>query len=191
MFKHSRLLILTTAFLVQVISSVAFAADTYEVEPSHAAVGFKISHLGLSWTHGRFNDVAGSFAIDADPTKSTFALTIKTESVDTANAKRDEHLKSPDFFNAKQFPTITFESTAVKEIKDGYEVTGNFTLHGVTKSLTFLLVGGRKAEFPKGVQRTGYTAELVIKRSEFGVNKYAEAVGDDVHIAVSFEGVKK
>jgi polyisoprenoid-binding protein YceI len=170
----------------------ARAADEYAVDPMHSGVNFKISHLGLSWIHGRFNSYFGSFALDAaDPGKSSFALTIKTESIDTNNAKRDEHLKSPDFFNAKDFPAITFKSTAVKPAKEGYEVTGDLTLHGATKPVTFMLLGGRKAEFPKGVQRTGFSMEFVLKRSEFDMKKFGEMLGDDVHVAVSFEGTKK
>src|SRR5262249_12255578 len=80
------------------------AADEYSVDPVHSSVSFKASHLGLSWVHGRFNDVSGSFSIDSDnPTKCSFTLTIKTESVDTNNKQRDGHLRAPDFFNAKQF----------------------------------------------------------------------------------------
>src|SRR5205814_1693310 len=106
----------------------ALAADDYALDAMHAAVTFKISHLGLSWTFGRFNDVSGGFTLDRDdPGKSSFALAIKTESVDTNNPKRDEHLRSPDFFNAKQFPVITFKSTTVKPIADGFEVAGEFT----------------------------------------------------------------
>ena len=170
----------------------ARAADDYVVNPMHAGVGFRISHLGLSWVAGRFNNLSGNFTIDADdPGKCSFGLTITTESIDTNNSKRDGHLRSPDFFNVKQYPDITFKSTAVEPNKDGYRVTGDFTMHGVTKPVTFALVGGRKAEFPKGVQRTGFSTELTFKRSEFGIDKFAEAVGDDVHIAVSFEGTKK
>ena len=170
----------------------ARATDDYAVDPPHSSVTFKISHLGLAWVYGRFNDVSGGFTIDRDdPGKSSFALAIKSESVDTNNPKRDEHLRSPDFFNVKQFPVITFKSTAVKPIADGFEVAGEFTLHGVTRPLTFALMGGRSAEFPKGVQRTGYTTELTLKRSDFGMDKFKEAVGDDVRVAISFEGVKK
>jgi len=168
------------------------AADNYALDAMHSAVTFKISHLGLSWIHGRFNDVAGSFTIDPDnAAKCAFELTVKSQSIDTGNTKRDDHLRSPDFFNVRQFPQLAFKSTAVKAVKDGYEVTGDLTLHGVTRSLTFTLVGGRKAEFPKGVQRTGYSTELVLKRSDFGMDKMIEAIGDEVHIAISFEGVKK
>src|SRR5262249_11112345 len=109
----------------------------------------------------------------------------------TNNKKRDEHLRSPDFLNAKQFPGIAFKSTAVKPIQDGFEVTGDLTLHGVTKSITFPLKGGAKAAFPKGSLRTGYSTELLLKRSAFGMDKMLQAVGDDVYVAISFEGVKK
>jgi polyisoprenoid-binding protein YceI len=166
-------------------------ADDYAMDGMHSSVSFKISHLGLSWVHGRFDDFSGAFTIDPDPDKCSFALTIQAESIDTNNKKRDEHLRSPDFFNARQFSTIAFKSTAVKAIKDGYEVTGDLTLHGEPKPVRFVLVGGRTAEFPKGVQRTGFSTELIIKRSEFGMTKFTEALGDDVHVAISFEGMKK
>jgi polyisoprenoid-binding protein YceI len=177
--------------LVVVVAAAPARAEEYVLDPAHAAVSFKISHLGLSWTHGRFNDVSGSFTLDPNPASCSFSLTIKADSLDTANAKRDQHLKSPDFFNTKQFPTISFKSTSVRAVKDGYAVTGDLTLHGVTKPVTFSLMGGRKAEFPKGVQRTGFSTELVLKRSQFGIEKFAEAVGDDVHISISFEGTRK
>jgi polyisoprenoid-binding protein YceI len=167
-------------------------ADEFTLDAAHAAVTFKISHLGLSWTHGRFNDLSGSFTIDKEnPAKSTFALSIKTESIDTGVAKRDDHLRSPDFFNAKQFPAITFKTATVKPVEGGYEVTGDFTMHGVTKPVTLTLKGGRTAEFPKGVMRTGYSTDLTIKRSDFGIDKFKEGVGDEVFISISFEGTKK
>lgn len=167
-------------------------AQTYEVDAMHTSVNFRVSHLGLSWTFGRFNDVSGGFTIDpADAGKCALQLTVKTESIDTGNAKRDDHLRSPDFFNVKQFPLLTFKSTAVEAVKDGYLVTGDLTLHGVTKAVKFVVVGGRKAEFPKGVRRTGYSTDLVLKRSDFEMDKMKEAIGDDVHISISFEGVEK
>jgi polyisoprenoid-binding protein YceI len=178
--------------LLALVAAPVQAADEYSMDTMHSGVNFKISHLGLSWVHGRFNDFSGSFTLDADdPTKSSFTMTIQAASIDTNNKNRDKHLNSPDFFNAKQFPTIKFESTAVKAIKDGYEVTGDMTMHGVTKSITFSLTGGKTVEFPKGVKRTGYSSELVLKRSDFGMNKFAEALGDEVHVSVSFEGTKK
>jgi polyisoprenoid-binding protein YceI len=181
------------AIFVAACAPAAHAADTYGVDPVHSSVTFMVPHLGISYVHGRFNDVSGKFVIDkADAGKSSFALSIKVESVDTNNAKRDEHLRSPDFFNAKQFPALTFQSTSVKAADGGYEVTGDLTLHGVKKPVTFTLKGGDKTvEFPKGTQRLGFTASLVLKRSDFDMKQLLEAVGDEVHIAIGVEGVKQ
>jgi polyisoprenoid-binding protein YceI len=183
--------VLAAALLVALAAGPAGAADEYVMDVAHAAVTFKISHLGLSWIYGRFNDFSGGFTLDNDPAKCSFTMTIKTESVDTGNTKRDENLRSPDFFNAKQFPAMTFKSTSVKAVKQGYEVTGDFTLHGVTKPVTFTLTGGKTIEFPKGTPRTGFSTELMIKRTDFGMDKFVEASGDEVYIAISFEGTKK
>jgi polyisoprenoid-binding protein YceI len=153
-------------------------------------VTFKISHLGLSWTHGRFNEVSGQFTIDsADPARSSFELSMRPESVDTGNLKRDEHLRGPDFFNVKHFRVLSFTSKSVRPIQGGFEVTGDFTLHGTTRSITFPLLGGRTAEFPPGVKRTGYSTEFKLKRSDFGMDKMIGAVGDEIDVAISFEGV--
>jgi polyisoprenoid-binding protein YceI len=180
------------AMLVASTFSRIVYAEDYALDAAHSAITFQISHMDLSWTHGRFNDVSGSFTVDsADPSKSTFSLAIKPESVDTNNAKRDEHLRGPDFFNTKQYPSMEFKSTSVKSVQGGLEVTGNFTLHGATKPVTFILKGGIKAEFPKGMHRTGYSTQFPIKRSEWGLDKMAPAIGDEVWVAISFEGVKK
>lgn len=184
--------LMSFATLITMIAALHVRADDYALDVTHAAVSFQISHFGLSMTHGRFKDLKGSFTIDsAKPSASKFELIAKADSVDTDNAKRDEHLKSPDFFNTKQHPVVSFKSTAVKAIKDGYEVTGDLSLHGVTKPITVKLSGGKTAEFPKGVTRTGYTTNFTIKRSEFGMDKMLEGIGDDVQISVSFEGTKK
>jgi polyisoprenoid-binding protein YceI len=183
---------LLAALVLSLFGSAPIRADDYVIDGMHSGVTFKISHLGLSWIYGRFDGFSGEFSIDPqDPGKNTFDLTIKAETIDTNNAKRDEHLRSPDFFNVKQYPVMTFKTTSVKATNGGFDVTGDFTMHGVTKSITFPLVGGQKAEFPKGVQRTGYSTELTLKRSEFGMDKFAEALGDEVRIAISFEGTKK
>ncbi len=186
---------LRAMFVVSIAAGMTTAAhaDDYAVEPSHSGVSFQISHMGISYTQGRFNDLSGNFTIDtADPGRSSFALTIKTESVDTNNSKRDDHLRSPDFFNAKQFPAITFASTSVKPIEGGYDVTGDLTLHGETRPVTFTLKGGKTAEFPPKVVRTGFwTSQIVLKRSDFGVGKPNPGLGDEVYVSISFEGVKK
>jgi len=181
------------AFSIVAGVGAAARADDFVIDAVHSGISFQISHLGLSYVQGRFDEFSGNFKLDSsDPAKSTFTLSIKAESIDTNNAGRDKHLKSPDFFNVKQFPAISFTSTAVKPIEGGYEVTGDLTMHGETKPVTFSLKGGKTAQFPPGVKRTGFsTSELVVKRSLFGVGKPMPVLGDDVFVAISFEGTKK
>ncbi len=170
----------------------ANAADDYDYDLVHSSVSFKARHLDISWIHGRFNDVSGKFSIDREnPAKSTFELTIKADSIDTANKARDEHLRQPDYFDTKQFPTITFKSTSTKPIDGGYEVTGNFTMHGTTKKVTIVLKGGKEHEF-KGVKRVAFSTELSLKRSDFGFDKSAIGpIGDEALIFIDCEGMRK
>jgi polyisoprenoid-binding protein YceI len=187
----NRILVGTFTLLSLMAAARPARADNYVIDPVHTAAVFKIGHLGLSWTYGRFDDVSGGFVVDnADPSRSSFTLTIKTDSLNTGNAKRDGHLKSPDFFNSKQFPLISFKSTAVKPVTGGFDVTGELTMHGVTRQVSLPLRGGRMAQFPPGTQRTGFTSEVVLRRSEFGMDRMQTAVGDEVRIEVSFEGTK-
>jgi len=192
-----RMLSFKTAFLGSFLLGIGSyaAADDYVIDAAHSGITFQISHLNLSHVSGRFDSFSGSFTLESsDPARSSFKLNIKSESIDTNNAQRDTHLRSPDFFNAKQFPAITFVSTSVKPNEGGYEVTGDLTLHGTTKPIAFSLKGGRTAEFPKGRQRTGFTTELVLKRSDFGVGateRFSQVLGDDVFVSIGFEGTKK
>jgi polyisoprenoid-binding protein YceI len=172
-------------------SSTAAIADDYTIDPIHSSVSFKISHLGLSYVHGRFNTFSGTFRIDSsDPGNSSFKLDIKSQSVDTNNYVRDGHLRGPDFFNAKQYGSISFKSSSVKPVDGGYEVSGDLTLRGETKPVTFTLKGGKTAEF-QGATRTGYSSDFVIKRSDFGVGKPGPMLGDEVEVSIGFEGIKK
>jgi len=170
----------------------ALAADEYSYDLVHSSVSFKARHLDISWIHGRFNVVDGKFSLDRqDPAKSTFQLTIKADSVDTANPARDEHLRQPDYFDTKQFPTIEFQSTSVKAIEGGYEVTGDFTMHGTTKKITFTLMGGKEIE-SRGVKRVGFSTELKVKRSDFGFDKNAIGpIGDEAIIMIDCEGMRQ
>ena len=170
----------------------AVAADEYTFDPVHSSVSFKARHLDISWIHGRFNQVEGNYSLDRDePGKSTFELSIKADSIDTANPARDEHLRQPDYFDTKQFPTIDFKSTGVKAVKGGYEVTGDFTMHGKTKKITFGLQVGKEVEF-MGTKRTGFSTELKLKRSDFGFDKKnIGLIGDEALIMIDFEGTRK
>ena len=180
------------ALLLSLVATPALAADVYNYDQVHSSISFKARHLDISWIHGRFNEVDGKFSIDKEkPENSKFELTIKADSVDTANKARDEHLRQPDYFDTKQFPTITFVSTDVKAIDGGYEVKGDFTMHGVTKSITLVLKGGKESEF-RGTKIVPFSTELSLKRSDFGFDKNAIGpIGDEALIMIDCEGTRK
>jgi polyisoprenoid-binding protein YceI len=173
-------------------NKATWAADEYDYDLVHSSVSFKARHLDISWIHGRFNQVSGKFSLDReDPSKSTFALTIQADSVDTANKARDEHLRQPDYFDTKQFPTIEFKSTQVKAIDGGYQVTGDFTMHGTTRQITFDMMGGKEQDF-RGTKRVGFSTELSVKRSDYNFDPSAIGpIGDKALIMIDCEGVRK
>jgi polyisoprenoid-binding protein YceI len=191
-----RRLLIALALVVSLAAQVRPAhADDYALDEAHTSIIFGISHMGFSITYGRFNKMKGAFSLDAaDPAASKFQLAIEAGSIDTANAGRDKHLTSPDFLSADEFPVISFESTKVAARQDGdktvYDVTGNFTMHGVTKEVTLPLVKLGEGEGPGGY-RAGFACETTLKRSEYGMDKMLPGVGDEVTILISFEGVKK
>ncbi|TWU30237.1 YceI family protein [Bythopirellula polymerisocia] len=176
---------------------VAHSADNFTLEPSHTSVIFGVSHLGFSYTYGRFNEVAGSYALDKEnPAASQFQFSINASSIDTNDAKRDEHLRGPDFFNVKQFPAITFQSTevATQQNEAGetvYEVTGDLTIHGVTRKVILPLRLLKEGQGMQGDTRTGFLCEKHIMRTEFGMTNMVPAIGDEVAVTISFEGVKQ
>ncbi len=179
-------------WLALAMPATALAADTYEIDPVHTRTVFKVSHLGISEFYGMFAETTGTWSIDeANPSKSTVSLTIKAASVNTFNDKRDEHLRSPDFFNAKQFPVITFKGKKFERDGDNWKVTGDLTLHGVTREITvpFRKIGEGKD--PWGGYRSGYTAEFTIKRSDYGMDFMIGGVGDEVSLIVAVEGIRK
>lgn len=182
------------SFLAAALLAVApvFAADTFKVDPVHSSVVFAAHHAGAGYTYGRFNKFTGTFTIDKeDLAKSTLEAEVTVGSVDTGNEKRDGHLASADWFNAKQYPTITFKSTKVEKTDDTtLSVTGDLTLHGVTKSVTVPLRLTGTGEFPAGTVRSGVLSEFTVKMSEFGIKGMPGAVGDEIKLIVSLEGTK-
>ena len=175
-----------------VCAAPAHAADTYDLDPAHTAALFSVSHLDISRTHGRFNGVSGTLTWDAaDMAKSAISISIKTESVDTANEKRDQHLRSPDFFNSKQFATMTFVSKSFTKVDDKtYTVDGEMTLVGTTKSLSVTVKKIGEGKDPWGGARIGFETSFAIKRSDFNI-KGVPGVGDQVEVTFALEGIKK
>lgn len=181
--------------LILAVFAVNAFADNYKIDPAHTSIVFKINHLGFTHVYGMFPGVEGLFVVDeAKPEKGSVDLKVKVESVSTHSEKRDQHLKSPDFFNAKVNPWISFKSTAVKAAgKNKFKVTGDLSLNGVTKSVTLDMIRNRTGQDPWGATRTGFDGSVKIKRSDFKMNfmQGENAVGDDVELFLGVEGVKE
>jgi polyisoprenoid-binding protein YceI len=168
------------------------APVTYTVDPVHSTVLFSTMHLNVSRFYGRFDNTTGTVVFDEqNPAGSKIELTVKTSTVSTWDPKRDEHLKSPDFFNAAQFPTITFVSKRVAKTGDKWSVTGDFTLHGVKKEITVDFVKTGEGDDPWGGHRAGWHSTFKIKRSDYGMNYMLDGIGDEIELIVSVEGTRK
>lgn len=188
--------IVATVVLCQAAYCGTLRAEGYAVDPSHASIIFGISHLGYSYIYGRFNKVSGSYQLDrANPAASQFQLVINAASIDSNDPKRDEQLRGPDFFNVRQFPVISFQSTRVtpRQSERGmlFEVTGNLTIHGVTRQVTLPIKKLGEGKGPYGNYRTGFLCQTSLKRSEFGMTNMIPMVGDEVAITISFEGLRQ
>ena len=177
------------------IIHLAYAADTYEVDTVHSMIIFRAKHNSVSYNYGRFNEFTGAITIDeTDVSKSTVEFEVKAASVDTGNEKRDQHLRSSDFFSAKQFPVITFKSTKVSAKEgeeDVLEVAGDLELHGVKKSIMVDVTITGRAKDRQGASLIGFESIFTIKRSEFGMTYGMEGISDDVQLTVSIEAKQK
>jgi polyisoprenoid-binding protein YceI len=176
------------------LSSTALA-DEWNFDAGHSRVGFSVPHMMVTDVEGRFHDVKAKIDIDEkDPSKSTIELTIQTASIDTSNADRDKHLKSPDFFDVAKFPTMTFKSTKVAKAGKGkFKVTGDLTIRDVTKSVVLDVALTDPVTSPWGKQVRGGKVEGKINRRDFGLNwnkaldHGGVLVGDDVTLDVRIE----
>lgn len=174
------------------LAAPSFAAEQYEIDAAHTAVNFKISHLGFSHTYGTFPGVTGTITYDEkEPKNSGVHVTIDAASINTQNEARDKHLRSGDFFDVEKYKEITFKSTSWKKTKDGYDVTGDLTLHGTTKSITVPVKEVGSGEGMQGEFRRGYEASFKVKRSDYGMDKMVGPIGDEVELTISLEAVRK
>ena len=171
----------------------AAAAETYAIDADHSAILFRTGHLGVSDAWGRFNVFSGSFTYDADkPENMSVTVEVQADSIDTNVEKRDEHLRSADFFNAKQFPKLTFASKRIAKQSDGvYTLTGDLTLLGKTQSVEteFRVIGFMESELTGA--RRGASTEFTISRKDFGMTYGGDMLGDEVLVTVALEGIRQ
>jgi polyisoprenoid-binding protein YceI len=188
--------------LAVVTSILALAAplalaqtSTWINDPNHSEVDFTITHLGISNVHGRFGHIAATIAYnEADITKSTVNATIDVAGLNTGEDARNNHLKSPDFFDVATYPSATFTSTSVAKSGDVLTINGNLTVHGVTKPVVLTADGPRgPAPGMDHKQHAGFSASTTIKRSDFGIGpKFGAAmVGDEVKLNIELDVAKQ
>jgi polyisoprenoid-binding protein YceI len=171
----------------------------WEIDPAHSQVTFKVKHMMFTTVRGSFKVLSGTLHIDEqNPANSEVDAQVETASIDTGEPKRDEHLRTPDFFDAQQYPTITFKSTSVEPAGGNeYNVTGDLTMHGVTKPVTLKAEYGGQGKTPFGTVVAGLSARGRINRKDWGLswNAPLEAggwlVGEDVDIEIDLEVVNK
>jgi polyisoprenoid-binding protein YceI len=179
------------AFALATLSAPAFAATVpYEIDPRHTQVLFTYSHFGLSNITGRFGDVSGTIAFDAaNPAASSVQVAIPIDSLSTGVPKLDEHMKTPDMFDAAKFPTATFTSTSVQAAGAGrLTIAGTLTLHGVAKPVVLDATTNFVGAHPMNkAPAASFDATTTIKRSDFGIAYALPGVPDDVHIRITLE----
>jgi len=163
--------------------------STWTIDKQHAEVNFVIRHGGVSNVHGAFGNITGTVVLDEkDITKSSVTATIDTTTVDTGVAPRDTHVKTDAFLDVAKYPTMTFTSTSITKSGDKLKMTGDLTLHGVTKSVTLDLDGPSPPQKTrKGGLVSGFSASGTLKRSDFGMTNMAMVVGDDVKFTIDVE----
>ena len=171
------------------------AADTYNIDPAHSTIGFAVTHMVINTVHGKFNEFTGSVSVEGDAVKEATG-TIQTKSIDTGIEKRDNHLRSGDFFDVAKFPTITFQSKRTEKQGSDTVVVGDFTMHGVTKELSLPLTVKGPIKDPWGNTRVGLQARTKVNRRDFGM-KFNQAletgglvVSDEIELEINAEAVK-
>jgi len=173
------------------------ALASYSIDPAHSSVGFAVRHLVIAKVRGVFTRFTGTFAFDAeDLSRSHVAVTLDASSIDTREAQRDGHLKSADFFDVEKFRELTFKSTRVEGTGTELKVTGDLTMHGVTKEVTLDVEHEGSGKDAWGNDRLGFSAKGTVNRKDFGLvwNQTLDAggvaLGDKVELSIDVEGIK-
>lgn len=167
-------------------------AAEYDIDLAHSFIQFRIQHLGYSWLLGRFNDFGGTLSYDADnPAASAINVTIDTESIDTNHAKRDKHIRSEDFLDVEKFPMAAFKSTGYTGDGNKGTLTGELTLHGVTKTISFDVSKIGEGDDPWGGYRAGFEGSTELVRADYGVSYNLGPASEKMELELYVEGIRK
>ncbi len=181
------------ALLLGLVFAFPVAAADYKLDDAHSFVQFRIQHLGFSWLYGRFNTLEGNFSFDeAKPAEAKINVIIDVASIDTNHAERDKHLRSKDFFAVDQFPKATFVSTGYKQTGEGKgQLTGNLTLHGVTKPVTIEVIEMGAGNDPWGGYRRGFSGTTTITLADFGMDYDLGPASRTAELLLTIEGIRQ
>lgn len=183
---------LTLAMISASVMSVSALAADYQIDLTHSAVTFETGHLGIARLPGRFNEFSGSYTwSDDNLSENSVSVEIQANSVDTNHGERDAHLRSPDFFNVRQYPTITFNSTSYEGTAEEGVLTGELTMHGVTREVEMSIVKIGEGEDPWGGYRQGFVASTELMRSDFGIDYSIPGVADETELKIFIEGIRQ
>lgn len=186
-FYSPSALLLTTLL----VSAPPVHAAEYKIDASHSFVEFRIQHLGYSWLYGRFNTVTGSFSFDANkPEASEIEIRIDTASIDSNHAERDKHLRGDDFLDVEKFPQATFRSTGFTGSAEQGSLSGELTLHGVTKPITVKISRLGEGKDPWGGYRAGFAGTMVLDRRDFGIDKNLGPASWELEMEFGVEGIR-
>ena len=177
------------------LNSSLIAADTYTIDPAHTRVGFSARHLGISNVKGRFKEFTGILVLEGDELKEATA-TIHVQSIDTGVPQRDTHLRTPDFFDATNYPTITFKTKKVQKEGDHLLLIGDFTMRGITKEISLPLTLSKPVKDSSGATRVGLGAAAKLNRKDYGIRhtEFLETgvpdVADEIELEINAEAIK-
>ena len=168
------------------------AVEKYIVDVTHSAALFQVRHFGVSFVSGRFTDISGTIDVDRkNLSNSSVEIVISTASVNTDLEERDKHLRNADFFDVQKYPIMRFKSSNIKKITDtAGEVTGSFTLHGVSKTITMMVTFLGEFDVPWGQHRAGFETSFTIKRSDYGMDKLIGPAGDTIQVTLFVEAMR-
>ena len=172
-----------------------YVAGTYTIDPGHSDVAFSVRHMMVSKVRGHFTRFQGELALAPDPLASSVTATIELSSIDTNNPQRDDDLRSANFFQIDQYPTMTFRSVGIRHGEDGFDVNGELTLHGVTRPVTLALDVNGFTRDPYGGTRAGFSATTELNRGDFGISTNIPmdgggvVIGDTIQLFIEVEAI--
>ncbi len=191
-FFRSVWMFLLLGFFALILPEAGFPLGNFTIDPEHSSIVFRVKHLGITFVSGQFNRATGRYvAPDNETGKAEIDIRVRVMDIDSGNAVRDEHLRSPDFFHAEKYPWITFKSASIESLNaDSFMVSGDLSFHGVTRRITIEALKTGTQEDGQGQVRTGFQAKFTIRRSDYGMKYMLGGVGDRVELTVNVEGVR-